>query len=66
MKVEESIRFAQVSLKNGSATRSEQKDAIVEAQAAEITNLDFLKSFSFLRVTSGNAQLVEQWLRDQP
>ena len=64
MKVEQSIRFAQTSLKNGSATKSEKSDATTEAQAAGVTNFDYLKTLTLLRATNSNVQVVAQWLED--
>lgn len=62
MNIEKSIRFAQVSLKNGKSEAAERKEATIEAQEAEITNFDFLNARLLLVATEGNVNVVKQWL----
>jgi hypothetical protein len=64
MKIEESIRFAEISLKNGKSKVAEQREATIKAQEAEITNFDYLKARLLLGVTNGDVNMVKQWLRE--
>jgi hypothetical protein len=64
MAVEETIKIAKASRKNGNSTKREREQALRAAQAADVTNLDYLRGRIFLEIAGGNVQTVKGWLED--
>lgn len=64
MKIDEMIRIARVSRKNGSSTKKEQQEAIESARAANVTYFNYLRARMFLELTDDDTQRASNWLSE--
>src|ERR1044072_4459974 len=60
--VDQVIRLAETSIKNGNSARAEQYIAIRDAQAAGVTYGEYLRARLLLGITDGDKHRVKEWL----
>ena len=64
MNIEQVIRLAEASIKNGNSSLDEQDDAIKEAQAAGVTNCEYVRARLLLRLIGNDTHRVKELLKE--
>jgi len=63
MNVEQAIRLAETSIKNGNSTPAEQDEAVRAAQRAGVTNGAYLRAHLLFGIVGDDRHRIKEWLQ---